>query len=94
VKTLNHVGYHDLDVDARPHSAPDRHGMAVVGNNPDAVVHVAVFIDRLGYDPATANSLDAGIFLQPGGSIFAKSLSGAQIQTHLDSTCTRTEAVY
>ena len=50
VKTLNHVGYHDLERYARPPGSVDRRALGVAGDAPDAVATVSAFIDRIGYD--------------------------------------------
>ncbi len=86
VKTLNHVGYHDLDVDARPAGAPDRRAMAIAGDDVDAVETVAALIDRLGYDPVIRHRLDAGVAFEPGTEIFASAHNRIGVDQLLTAT--------
>jgi 8-hydroxy-5-deazaflavin:NADPH oxidoreductase len=37
VKTLNHLGYHQLDEDRRPEGSPERRAVGVASDDPDAV---------------------------------------------------------
>jgi predicted dinucleotide-binding enzyme len=75
VKSLNHIGYHEIDEDRRPHGAPDRRALGVAGDDPTAVEEVASLIDRVGYDPIRLGSLAAGRVLQPGGPVFGVRLA-------------------
>ncbi len=77
VKTLNHIGYHELDDDRRPAGAPDRRALGVAGADPRAVEVIAEFVDRIGYDAVRLNSLRAGRLLEPGGPVFGASLRRA-----------------
>jgi 8-hydroxy-5-deazaflavin:NADPH oxidoreductase len=70
VKTLNHIGYHDLEEDGREPGAQGRRALALAGDNDDAKTVVAGFIDRLGYDTVDAGLLAAGRAFQPGTEIF------------------------
>jgi predicted dinucleotide-binding enzyme len=70
VKTLNHVGYHELESYARPSGSVDRRALGVAGDDPDAVNTVSAFVDRIGYDAVPVGSLSAGRVLQPGGPVF------------------------
>jgi len=70
VKTLNHVGYHELETYARPSGSVDRRALGVAGDDPDAVETVNTFVDRIGYDPVLVGPLSAGRILQPGGPVF------------------------
>jgi 8-hydroxy-5-deazaflavin:NADPH oxidoreductase len=70
VKTLNHVGYHELENYARPHGFVDRRALGVAGDDPDAVATISAFIDRIGYDAVPVGPLSAGRVLQPGGPVF------------------------
>jgi predicted dinucleotide-binding enzyme len=74
VKTLNHIGYHELEEDRRPTGSPDRRALGVAGNDPSAVDVVAEFIERIGYDPVRLGSLRAGRLLEPGGPVFGVAL--------------------
>lgn len=79
VKTLNHVGYHDLEPGRRPAGDPDRLGLAVAGDDAGAVAIVAEVLDRIGYDPILLSSLAAGRILQPGSDLFGARLTAEQI---------------
>ncbi|MCU1445804.1 MAG: oxidoreductase [Cryobacterium sp.] len=69
VKTLNHIGYHDLETDARPAGDPQRHGLALAGEAETAAV-VAEVLNRFGFDPVYAGPLVAGAAFEPGSPIF------------------------
>lgn len=70
VKTLNHIGYHEID-DADPSSsAPGRLAVGVAADDPEAALEVAEFLTRLGYDPVRAGDLDRSRILQPGSAVF------------------------
>jgi 8-hydroxy-5-deazaflavin:NADPH oxidoreductase len=70
VKTLNHVGYHELESCARPQGSVDRRALGVAGDDPDAVATIRAFVDRIGYDAVPVGPLSAGRVLQPGGPVF------------------------
>jgi predicted dinucleotide-binding enzyme len=74
VKTLNHIGYHELAEDRRPASSPERRALGVAGDNRGAVDVVADVIERIGYDAVRLDSLSAGRVLEPGGPVFGVSL--------------------
>jgi len=68
VKSLNQLGYHELDELARPEGAPDRTAIGAAGDDRGAVRAVTRLIDRLGFDPVDAGSLEDGAALEPEGS--------------------------
>jgi predicted dinucleotide-binding enzyme len=74
VKTLNHIGYHELDDERRPVGSPERRALGVAGDDPGAVDVVANVIERIGYDTVRLDSLSAGRLLEPGGPVFGASL--------------------
>jgi hypothetical protein len=80
VKTLNHIGYHELEDNARPTGSPDRRAAGIAGDDIEAIRAVAGFIDRIGYDPVVLGSLSAGRMLQPGGPVFGAVLSATEFE--------------
>jgi len=70
VKTLNHIGYHELEDWARPAGDPNRRAAGVASDDPAAVATIAGLVDRIGYDPVRLEGLRAGRALQPGGPVF------------------------
>ncbi|WP_425861861.1 NADPH-dependent F420 reductase [Arthrobacter sp. TWP1-1] len=83
VKTLNHIGYHDLEEDDRAAGTADRRALAMAGGSDDAKARVAGFIERLGYDAIDAGPLEAGRAFQPGTEIFNGSHSAEQMRSIL-----------
>lgn len=75
VKTLNHIGYHELESDGKPPSNPNRRALAVVSDHPEAARNVAEFIDSIGYAPVVAGPLALGRELQPGTEMFGTTLT-------------------
>lgn len=75
VKSLNHLGYHDMDSDARPPGDPARRAVAAASDDAKATDLVAGFIDAIGFDPVELDSLAAGRMLQPGEPAFGPALS-------------------
>jgi 8-hydroxy-5-deazaflavin:NADPH oxidoreductase len=80
VKTLNHIGYHQLESHARPAGAVDRRALGVAGDDPSAVATVSAFVDRIGYDAVPLGPLSAGRVLQPGGPVFGAVLRSEDFQ--------------
>ncbi len=87
VKALNHIGYHDLEVDHRPAGAPDRRALAVAGDLEQDRTAVAAVIERLGFDAVDAGPLSAGRALQPGTEIFSGRHTAAALSRLLTESC-------
>jgi predicted dinucleotide-binding enzyme len=75
VKSLNQLGYHEIDEYPRAPGAPDRIAVAAVGDDRLAVRTVMHLIDRLGFDPVDGGPLAKGKSLEPDGSPYAETLS-------------------
>ena len=71
VKSLNQLGYHELDENRRRDGAPDRIAVGAAGEDRMAVRAVMGLIDRLGFDAVDAGPLANGVVLEPDGSPFA-----------------------
>jgi predicted dinucleotide-binding enzyme len=82
VKTLNHIGYHDLETDARPAGAADRHGLALAGD-PESTALVAEVLNRFGFNPVFAGPLEAGAAFEPGSPIFGGRHTAEELLTEL-----------
>ena len=80
VKTLNHIGYHELDDARRPRGSPERRAIGVAGDDPRAVDVVADLIERIGYDAVRLDRLSAGRLLEPGGPVFGVSLPRTEFE--------------
>jgi len=70
VKAFNHLGYHDLDEAPLPAGAEGRTGIAVAGDDEDAVEAAARIVDSLGFDPVIIGGLEHGVHLGPGAELF------------------------
>jgi predicted dinucleotide-binding enzyme len=70
VKTLNHIGYHELEQDRRPVGSPERRALGVAADDRGALDLVAEVIERIGYDTVRLDGLGAGRLLEPGGPVF------------------------
>jgi len=70
VRTLNHLGYHEVEGDALPAGHPERRALAVAGNDAKARATVAEFLDRLGYDAVDAGMLVSARSFAIGTPIF------------------------
>jgi predicted dinucleotide-binding enzyme len=71
VKSLNQLGYHELEETRRPRGAPDRIAIGAAGDDRVAVRAVMRLVDRLGFDAIDAGPLENGPLLEPDGSPFA-----------------------
>ena len=74
VRTLNHIGYHELEEQGLPPGHPERRALALSGDDPEARQAVATFLDRLGYDPVDAGDLAAGRIFDVGTAVFGGQL--------------------
>ena len=83
VKSLNQLGYHELDEHRQPRGAPDRIAIASAGDDSAAVAAVMRLIDRLGFDAVDAGPLDDGLALEPDGSPFAVTYTADELATLL-----------
>jgi len=88
-KSLNHIGYHELELDARPPGAVDRRALAVAADDDATRRLVLEFVERLGYDAVDAGPLNNGSAFEPGTPIFTGSYDRTALAEQLAA---RTEA--
>jgi predicted dinucleotide-binding enzyme len=79
VKSLNQLGYHQLEENQRPKEAPDRIAIGAAGDDRLAVRKVMRLLDRLGFDPVDAGPLKTGVALEPDGSPIAITYSADEL---------------
>jgi 8-hydroxy-5-deazaflavin:NADPH oxidoreductase len=89
VKSLNQLGYHELDDYPRAPGAPDRIAVAAVGDDRLAVRTVMHLIDRLGFDPVDGGPLAKGKLLEPDGSPYAETLPADRLARRLSTAIRR-----
>jgi 8-hydroxy-5-deazaflavin:NADPH oxidoreductase len=85
VKSLNQLGYHELDDYPRDPGAPDRIAVAAVGDDRLAVRTVMHLIDRLGFDAVDGGPLAKGKLLEPDGSPYAETFSADALAKRLSA---------
>jgi hypothetical protein len=61
VKSLNQLGYHQVEETRRPKGAPDRVAIGAAGDDQVAVATVMRLLDRLGFDPVDGGALKNGL---------------------------------
>ena len=79
VKSLNQLGYHQLEENQRAKGAPDRIAIGAAGDDRLAVRTVMRLLDTLGFDAVDAGPLENGVHLQPDGSPIATTYSADQL---------------
>jgi predicted dinucleotide-binding enzyme len=79
VKSLNQLGYHQLEENLRSKGAPDRVAVGAAGDDRPAVATVMRLVDRLGFDPVDAGPLENGVALEPDGAPIAATYNADQL---------------
>ncbi|MFD1883104.1 NADPH-dependent F420 reductase [Paracoccus pacificus] len=83
VRSFNHMGYHQIDGEARPKGDPDRRAMALAGDDADARAAVARFIDRIGFDPVDVGGLAHARGFAIGTPVFGAGMRRDELQAAL-----------
>jgi predicted dinucleotide-binding enzyme len=83
VKSLNHIGYHDLEDARRPAGSPERRAIGVAGDDLAAAQVVEDAIERMGFDAVRLDGLSAGRLLEPGGPVFGALLHRSDFEMAL-----------
>jgi 8-hydroxy-5-deazaflavin:NADPH oxidoreductase len=86
VKSLNQLGYHELDEFPRTPNSSDRIAIAAAGDDRLAVRTAIHLIDRLGFDAVHAGTLANGRLLEPDGSPYATTYTAPELKRRLAGT--------
>jgi predicted dinucleotide-binding enzyme len=79
VKSLNQLGYHQLEESRRSKGARDRIAVGAAGDDRLAVRKVMRLLNRLGFDSVDAGPLENGVALEPDGSPIAATYSADEL---------------
>jgi predicted dinucleotide-binding enzyme len=88
VKTLNQIGYHELEYVAGLSGGKPRRALGLAGDTEPALSEVERVVDRLGFDPVRVGSLRESALISPGGEAFGRSLDRTELShlaDHLDA---------
>ena len=88
VKSLNHLGYHDMETDARPVGHAERRGVAVASDDPGANDIVAGLLNDLGFDPVELPAA-VGVHLQGDGPVFGRWVDAPGLRSAIASATER-----
>lgn len=84
VKAFNHMGYLELEDEARPRNSPGRKALAIAGDDAQDVETVATLVDAFGFDPVNAGPLSEGVRMEPSTELFGSDVAAAEVQAMLD----------
>ena len=84
VKAFNAIYWQHLRDDGRPPGAPDRIGIPISGDDPEAKRIVVALIDQIGFDAIDAGPLaEGGRKHQPGTPVYTADLSSEELRRAL-----------
>ncbi|MEO7121977.1 MAG: NAD(P)-binding domain-containing protein [Lacisediminihabitans sp.] len=84
VKALNHMGYLELEEEARVTGHPDRKALAIAGDAAADITSVARLVDSLGFDAVVAGPLADGVRFEPNTEPFGADVNAAELRAMLE----------
>lgn len=83
VRSLNHIGYHDLEEHSLPRGSAERRALAVASDDEVAAEQVMGFIDRIGFDARYSGPLATSAAFAPGTPIFNGAFTARELAREL-----------
>ncbi len=80
VKTLNHIGYHEIEQDAVREAGKPRRALAYASDDAKAGATVAGMLENFGFDPVSLGTLSHGRILEPGQEAFGVWFSKPELE--------------
>lgn len=84
VKAFNHMGFEELEEEARAAGLPDRKAIAIAGDDQDAVQRVVRIVDDFGFDPLHIGGLAEGMKLEPDTDAFGADAAIDELRAMID----------
>jgi 8-hydroxy-5-deazaflavin:NADPH oxidoreductase len=83
IKAFNTIGVAGLLEKGRPKGSPERVGLSVAGDPPEARAKVLRLVEELGFDAVDAGGIDESWRQQPGTPSYGKDLDAARLKEAL-----------
>lgn len=80
VKAFNHMGYHDLEDEARPIDSAERKAIGIAGEDGEDLALAASLVHDLGFDPVVVGPLARGVVLEPSAPAFGANVSAEELR--------------
>ena len=84
VKAFNHMGYTDLEEEARPPGQAGRKAIGIAADDTNDLDLVAGIVDDVGFDPVRVGRLADGVRLEPGTEPFGADVDSAELEAMID----------
>ena len=86
VKGFNNIGARDIPVDGLPEGTENRRALPIAGNDADAMVQVAQFLDSLGFDAVPIGDLSQSWLVERDTPAYVKRTTVAELHELLART--------